>query len=95
MVVGTVPGHDGLRRLLPRLVREAGVRLVAQGDGRVIVTPREGDGLHGRMTVNASGISKRIALESGGVGLFSGREPSANPEPAPYDVFVITSRPGR
>jgi hypothetical protein len=87
VVLGTNPGPDGLRRLLLRLVREAGVWHVAQGDGRAIVSPREGDGLHGWMTVNASGIPKRIALESGGIDLLSARETSANLELALYDVL--------
>lgn len=94
-MVGTDPGPDGLCRLLLRLARVVGVRHVAQGDGGAIVSPREDDGLHGWVIVNARGIPKRIALKSGGVDLLWGREPSANPEPAPYDVLLITSRSDR
>lgn len=84
VVPGTDPGPDGLRRLLLRPAREVDVRHVAQGDG-----------LHGWVIVNVGGIPKRIALESGGVDLLLGREIPANLELVPYDVFLITSRPGR
>ena len=87
-VLGTLPGHDDLKRLIRMAAKDAGLTL-NEPEGCVMATPRYGDDMNGLILLEYAGKAAAYTLDKPMTDILTGEELCGRIELKPYDVKVL------
>ena len=87
-ILGTIPAHDDMQRLIRIAAGNAGVAL-NEPEGSVLGTPRQGNGMSGLILLEYAGSPAAYTLPSPMTDILTGEKLEGRIELKPYDVKVL------
>ena len=87
-ILGTIPAHDDMQRLIRIAAGDAGVAL-NEPEGSVLGTPRQGNGMSGLILLEYAGTPAAYTLPSPMTDILTGEKLEGRIELKPYDVKVL------
>lgn len=87
-ILGTIPAHDDMQRLIRIAAGDAGVAL-NEPEGSVLGTPRQGNGMSGLILLEYAGAPAAYTLPSPMTDILTGEKLEGRIELKPYDVKVL------